>query len=91
VSYFEWVQNVENEQWDVEEVNGKLLRKMNKATDAVLDTQESVNRSLPEIETRSPRTAGGSDPLEAVDLRTAAYILAIKRVSDVTLKRGIWP
>ena len=37
VSYFEWVQNIENEQWELEEVNGKLERKMRRATDAVID------------------------------------------------------
>ena len=31
------------------------------------------------------------DPLEPVDLRTAAYVLAISRVARVTLERGIWP
>ena len=30
-------------------------------------------------------------PLVPVDLRTAAHVLAIKRVADVTLARGIWP
>jgi hypothetical protein len=28
---------------------------------------------------------------EAVDLRTAAFALAIKRVATVALVRGIWP
>ncbi len=92
VSYFEWVQNVENEQWDVEEVNEKLLRKMNRATDAVFDTQETINKSLPDLQGRREKAGlDGADKLEPVDLRTAAYILAVKRVSDVTLKRGIWP
>src|SRR6202035_1589677 len=31
VSYFEWVQNNENEQWGLEEVNGKLKARMEKA------------------------------------------------------------
>ncbi len=37
VSCYEWVQNIENEQWDVDEVNGKLLKKMRRAVDAVVD------------------------------------------------------
>jgi glutamate dehydrogenase/leucine dehydrogenase len=37
VSYFEWVQNIENEQWDLEEVNGKLHKKMQRAVDQVVD------------------------------------------------------
>jgi glutamate dehydrogenase (NAD(P)+) len=91
VSYYEWVQNIENEQWDEEEVNAKLLRKMTRSTDAVLDTQETVNNSLPEIEAKREDLGRGDRPLEKTDLRTAAYILAVKRVAEVTLQRGIWP
>jgi glutamate dehydrogenase/leucine dehydrogenase len=77
VSYFEWVQNNENEQWDLEEVNHKLRTKMERATDAVLEKQGLIKQSL--------------KPGETIDLRTAALIVAIERVADVALKRGIWP
>ena len=85
------MQNIENEQWDEEEVNAKLLRKMTRATDSVLDTRERVNSTLPEIGMAREELGRGNDPLEMIDLRTAAYILAVKRVADVTLRRGIWP
>jgi glutamate dehydrogenase (NAD(P)+) len=75
VSYFEWLQNIENEQWDLEEVNRKLRTKMERATDAVLDRQAEVNRE--------------GDAL--ADLRTAALLVAIQRVAQVALERGIWP
>jgi glutamate dehydrogenase (NAD(P)+) len=74
VSYFEWVQNNENEQWELEEVNQKLRTKMERATDAVLDRQAEINR-------------GGAK----IDLRTAALLVAIGRVAQVALERGIWP
>jgi glutamate dehydrogenase (NAD(P)+) len=74
VSYFEWVQNIENEQWDLAEVNEKLRAKMERATDAVLDRQAQLKRS-------------GA----ALDLRTAALLVAIERVAGVALERGIWP
>ena len=91
VSYYEWVQNHENEQWEEEVVNTKLLRKMNRATDAVIDTQRRVNGSLGKIQqSRNERGLNGREPAP-VDLRTAAYILAIRRVADVALQRGIWP
>lgn len=77
VSYFEWVQNNENEQWDLEEVNHKLRVKMERATDAVLEKRLQVNRGKPEQ--------------GDIDLRTAALIVAIERVAEVALKRGIWP
>ncbi len=74
VSYFEWVQNIEHEQWALEVVNEKLAARMERATDAVIDTQQEL-------------AASG----EPIDLRTAAYVLAIRRVADVALSRGIWP
>jgi glutamate dehydrogenase/leucine dehydrogenase len=78
VSYFEWVQNNENEQWDEAEVNDKLKVKMERATDAVLDKQAHVNETPPA-------------KLGPIDLRTAALIVAVERVAEVALKRGIWP
>jgi glutamate dehydrogenase (NAD(P)+) len=91
VSYYEWVQNIENEQWEEEEVNSKLLRKMTRATDSVLDTREEINASLEGIQASRAKRGHGSDSLEEIDIRTAAYVLAVKRVADVTLRRGIWP
>ena len=75
VSYFEWVQNIENEHWTEDHVNEHLREKMEAATDAVLQMQI-------EIKDRHG---------ESVDLRTAAFALAIKRVTSVALVRGIWP
>lgn len=75
VSYFEWVQNIENEHWSEQHVNNHLREKMEAATDAVLQMQ---------IEIRDRHN-------QPVDLRTAAFALAIKRVATVALARGIWP
>ena len=75
VSYFEWVQNIENEHWSEDVVNTKLKAKMEASTDAVLQMQQEI---------RDRHDA-------AVDLRTSAFALAIKRVADVALARGIWP
>jgi glutamate dehydrogenase (NAD(P)+) len=80
VSYFEWVQNIENEQWDLEDVNHKLQTKMDRATDTIIDRQTEINR-------RSSERAGPG----VVDLRTAALVVAIERVAKVALERGIWP
>jgi glutamate dehydrogenase (NAD(P)+) len=76
VSYFEWVQNNENEQWDEAAVNEKLRAKMERATDAVLDKFAEINRRP------------GATP---ADLRTAALVVAVERVARVALERGIWP
>lgn len=81
VSYFEWVQNIENEQWAEDEVNHKLKVKMERATDAVIRKQAEINgaKGAPK-----KRTNG-------IDVRTAAFIVAIDRVASVALERGIWP
>jgi glutamate dehydrogenase (NAD(P)+) len=76
VSYFEWVQNIENEQWAETDVNEKLRHKMERATDAVLDRQAALNKEHGD---------------KAVDLRTAALVVAVERVASVALERGIWP
>jgi glutamate dehydrogenase (NAD(P)+) len=75
VSYFEWVQNIENEHWTEDEVNTKLQHKMESATDAVLDMQKEIH---------DKRGA-------TVDLRTSAFALAINRVAQVATQRGVWP
>jgi glutamate dehydrogenase (NAD(P)+) len=85
VSYFEWVQNIENEQWELERVDGQLEKKMRRATDAVIDTMEQVNGSLDRLSSGQTRRLGPTD------LRNAAYILAIKRVAKIAAERGIWP
>jgi glutamate dehydrogenase (NAD(P)+) len=76
VSYFEWVQNNENEQWDLDEVNQKLRAKMERATDTVIKRQLEMNQRP------------GAAP---IDLRTAALLGAVERVAHVALERGIWP
>ncbi|MBI4541820.1 MAG: Glu/Leu/Phe/Val dehydrogenase [Gemmatimonadetes bacterium] len=69
VSYYEWVQNIQDEQWDEERVEGKLRKKMVNAFHAVFDI--ATERKL--------------------EPRTAAYVLALDRVTRVTELRGIWP
>jgi glutamate dehydrogenase (NAD(P)+) len=87
VSYYEWVQNIENESWDEQEVNAKLKAKMERATDVVIAMQTAINERI-----RSGKLlANDKQPLEPADLRIAATIVAIDRVANVTLERGIWP
>ncbi len=86
VSYFEWVQNIENEQWDLAVVNGKLQAKMRRATDAVIDRWEGL-RSSPANSTPDEEQADR----RCFDIRTAALVVAIQRVANIALKRGIWP
>jgi glutamate dehydrogenase (NAD(P)+) len=87
VSYFEWVQNIENQKWDEADVNDKLRTKMERATDAVIDNQHALREQLRSSEKR----ASPGHALDPPDLRTAALALAIHRVAQGALERGIWP
>ncbi len=78
VSYFEWVQNIENEQWELAEVNEKLKTKMYRGVDVVVERWRALKAAC---------AASTLPP----DLRTAALVVAIERVAQVAMERGIWP
>jgi glutamate dehydrogenase (NAD(P)+) len=46
VSYFEWVQNIQQFRWEHGDVNAELEKKMKTATEAVWDKAEETNCSL---------------------------------------------
>ncbi len=77
VSYFEWVQNLEHQQWTLDEVDHRLTGKMEQAVERVIGRWHGLG--------------AGADHNGPVDLRTAAMTLAIERLAQVTLERGIWP
>jgi glutamate dehydrogenase (NAD(P)+) len=69
VSYFEWVQDLQNFFWEETEVNTKLARIMRYSYGTVESTMKA----------------------HKTDMRTAAYIIGVKRVADATITRGIFP
>jgi len=69
VSYFEWVQGLQEYFWKEAEVNAKLNDIMTRAFEETWAT----------MQTRS------------VGMRTAAYGLAVRRVAEATITRGIYP
>jgi glutamate dehydrogenase/leucine dehydrogenase len=88
VSYYEWVQNQANEQWDPERITEGLKRKMYTAVDTVFSRWQSfvVGEETP-VEGETAGEEGPGTP----DFRTVALIIAIERVTEATLMRGIWP
>jgi len=91
VSYYEWVQNNANEQWDLEVVNLKLKKRMFAAIDTTFSHWQSyVVGENPEEENKNTlaATLAAND---VPDFRTTALVIAIKRVAEATLLRGIWP
>ena len=69
VSYFEWVQGLQEYFWKEAEVNAKLNDIVSRAFDETWDT--SQRRDMP--------------------MRVAAYGLAVQRVAEATITRGIYP
>jgi glutamate dehydrogenase (NAD(P)+) len=92
VSYFEWVQNIENEEWGLDDVNRRLRYRIRRAVDDVIECWRGLNSPAGLI----PELGDKKDIHESVapnisDLRTAALVLAVRRVARATLERGIWP
>jgi glutamate dehydrogenase (NAD(P)+) len=69
VSYFEWVQGLQEFFWAEREVNSQLERVMTNAFHSVLRLAQE--RKVP--------------------MRVAAYLLAVDRVAQATVTRGIYP
>ncbi len=69
VSYFEWVQGLQEYFWKEAEVNAKLNDIMTRAFDETWATAQSRDLSM----------------------RMAAYGLAVRRVAEATITRGIYP
>jgi glutamate dehydrogenase (NAD(P)+) len=69
VSYFEWVQGLQEYFWKEAEVNAKLNDIVSRAFDETWETAQK--RNLP--------------------MRVAAYGLAVQRVAEATVTRGIYP
>ncbi|KPK80274.1 MAG: hypothetical protein AMS25_09540 [Gemmatimonas sp. SM23_52] len=64
---------------------------MERATNAVISKQKEINDSLDVLQAERKKRGLEGEPLQPVDLRMTAYVLAITRVANVTLERGIWP
>jgi glutamate dehydrogenase (NAD(P)+) len=67
VSYFEWVQNLQQFRWAEDRVDDELRATMNAAYDALRRVQQEFK----------------------CDLRTAAFVLAIRRVAAASRLRGL--
>jgi glutamate dehydrogenase (NAD(P)+) len=69
VSYFEWVQGLQEYFWKEDEVNERLNKIITRAFDETWATYEA----------------------RSVSMRMAAYGLAVRRVAEATVTRGLYP
>jgi glutamate dehydrogenase (NAD(P)+) len=69
VSYFEWVQGLQEYFWKEDEVNERLNEIVTRAFDETWATREE----------------------QSISMRTAAYGVAVQRVAEATVTRGLYP
>lgn len=69
VSYFEWVQNVQELYWDIDDVNSRLKKIMTRSFNDVY----SIHKD------------------KKINMRKAAYVLAVGRVAEAYKLRGLFP
>jgi len=82
VSYFEWVQNLENQQWDIDKVQALLDKKMIHAVDETVDRRDQLEKR---------HAQGFNGNRTGPTMRDAALVNAIERLATVILQRDIWP
>jgi glutamate dehydrogenase/leucine dehydrogenase len=87
VSYFEWVQNQANQQWDLEEVNTRLQKRIYKVMDDVFSRWQGFIVGEVQPSASQPGQTSSTKP----SFRCIALSIAIERVARATLMRGIWP
>jgi len=91
VSYFEWAQNIESQQWDNAEVASQLRRRMRRATETVVTRRASMVDSIDMYRDRWHQVMPEDRVLKPPDLRTAATTVAAQICRDATEQRGVWP
>jgi glutamate dehydrogenase (NAD(P)+) len=69
VSYFEWVQGLQEYFWKESEVNARLNDIMTRAFNETWQTHQQ----------------------RGITMRTAAYGIAVNRVAEATMTRGLYP
>jgi glutamate dehydrogenase (NAD(P)+) len=82
VSYYEWLQNQRLEHWTEAEVNGRLEQAIKKNYAIIRDISRNRPQRTPLYDSR-PFCVG-----QATDVRTAAMILALKRIEAHYLIEG---
>ena len=97
VSYYEWLQNLDNVQWELDDINARLHKSMRKSTDSVVSRWQELHRKVSDGLIKEPVASEDAEDSSAdnepypLDLRTAALTISVERLVRVTAQRGIWP
>jgi len=82
VSYFEWVQNLDNKKWSLGKVEHLLNERMIQAVDNTVDCWTAL---------KAKHKNGFNGARSGPTLRDAALVTAVKKLATVILQRDIWP
>ncbi len=91
VSYFEWAQNIENQQWDDAAVGTQLRQRMHHATEVVVTRRAAMVDAFDSYRDRWQETMPEAPELPVPDLRTAATAVAVQACREAAAQRGVWP
>jgi glutamate dehydrogenase/leucine dehydrogenase len=81
------VQNHANQQWDLDEINQRLEKRMFMVMDLVFSRWQSFVVGEAQSTDEKPENMDDNKP----GFRCIALSIAIERVAKATLMRGIWP
>ena len=90
-SYFEWVQNIENEHWTLEEINLKLERRMQRTVDTVIAKWRTLQEKVDETNMKQEGMKDSPGMRTIISLHTAALVVVLERLLITLEERGIWP
>ena len=91
VSYFEWVQNLQNEEWEEQHVDDSLRKHIYRSTDAVIAKLDEMVKDMPKFQARWQEMSPGAPPLRKPDYRIAAAVVSVGRTKATAEARGVWP
>jgi glutamate dehydrogenase (NAD(P)+) len=91
VSYFEWVQNLEHEQWEDSVVRERLRTKMFRAAENTVAAHRRITERFSEYQDRWRTAMPGAKALAKPDIRIAAMATAVGRCKAALDRRGVWP
>jgi len=91
VSYFEWVQNNQNDHWSATKVHKRLRQHMRDATDAVMEVHRKITENFDFYQERWHDVQPEDGLLLPPTVRTAATRYGVHKVRTATDFRGVWP
>ncbi|HEY5578189.1 MAG TPA: Glu/Leu/Phe/Val dehydrogenase [Acidimicrobiia bacterium] len=91
VSFFEWVQNLDNQRWEEHKVIDQLRAKMQRGVDQIVTRRAALSEDVEGYRNKWKKLRPDWPKIDVPDLRTAAYTIALERLRLASEQRGVWP